>query len=203
MIVYCEANSLSSHFVRLMIAEKDITADIELVDPTAIPSDLSAINPYNSLPTLVDRELVLYGRRVISDYLDERYPHPPFMPIDPVSRAKTRLTLHRIENDWYSLVPHLQTGSGKQFDAARKQLTDSLVASTEVFAAKPFFLSDEYSVLDATLAPLFWRFGQYGIELPAAASAVSEYAQRLFERDGFRASLTEAEADLPGFVRQS
>lgn len=198
MILYCEADSLSSHFVRLVIAEKDIAVEIEIVDPDRIPEDLILLNPYGTLPTLVDRDLVLYGPRVIADYLDERYPHPPFMPIDPVSRAKTRLALYRIENDWYSLVEHLDHGSGPEFDAARKMLTESLVASADVFAAKPYFLSDEYSMLDATLAPLLWRFERYGIKLPKQAAVVSDYANRLFDRSGFRKSVAEPEHELTG-----
>lgn len=196
MVLYCEADSLESHFVRLVVAEKDIAVEIEFVSPDNPPEDLISVNPYANLPTLVDRDLVLYGPRVIVDYLDERYPHPPFMPIDPVSRAKTRLTLHRIEQDWLSMVDILETGSGKDFQKAQTKLKDSITAAADVFAAKPFFLSDEYSLLDATLSPLLWRFNKYGIELAKDAVAVSEYSQRLFSRPGFRSSLTELEQEM-------
>ena len=193
MVLYSEPDCINSHFVRLVVAEKEISAHVELVDPANKPEDLRLLNPYNSLPTLVDRDLVLYGSKVIAEYLDERYPHPPFMPIDPVSRAWTRLTLYRIENDWYSLLDDLASTAASTRENAVTALRDSLVASADVFAAKPFFLSDDYSVLDATLAPFLWRLEKYGVDLPAAAKPIQDYARRLFLRDGFQGSLTDIE----------
>ena len=193
MVLYSEPDCINSHFVRLVVAEKEISAHVELVDPANKPEDLRLLNPYNSLPTLVDRDLVLYGSKVIAEYLDERYPHPPFMPIDPVSRARTRLTLYRIENDWYSLLDDLVSTTASTRENAVASLRDSLVASADVFAAKPFFLSDDYSVLDATLAPFLWRLEKYGVNLPAAAKPIQDYARRLFLRDGFQGSLTDIE----------
>ena len=148
------------------------------------------------MPTLIDRDLGLYDTQVINDYLDERYPHPPLLPVDPVSRARTRLTLHRIHADWYSLVPALGGQDKKAQLAAASNLTESLVASAGVFEAMPYFLSEDYSILDATLAPLLWRLPQYGIVLPSGAQAVTAYADRIFNRDGFQASLSVAEKAL-------
>lgn len=200
MRLYSEADSLDSHRVRVVLAEKDIPVEIDLVDAANPPEDLIHINPYSSLPTLLDRDLVLYGPRVITEYLDERFPHPPFMPIDPASRARTRLTLYRIEQDWYSLLPDLTGSNSARAEHARKILRESLVASAGIFAAKPFFFGEEYSFLDATLAPFLWRLHQYGVELPAAASSVTEYADRIFARPGFQKSLTEAERALSAMV---
>jgi len=170
--------------------------EIEDVDPNNKPADLLHLNPYNSLPTLVDRDLVLYDSRVVSEYLDERFPHPPLMPVDPVSRARSRLALFRIEKDWYELLPLLEGKDAKKADKARKTLKDSLIASADVFAAKPFFLSDEYTLVDATVAPMLWRLKHYGIELPKEAEAVSKYAKRMFDREGFQLSLTESEREM-------
>lgn len=195
MTMFSDPEDIHSHRVRLVLAEKGIKAEIESCDPNNKPEDLIQLNPSNSLPTLIDRELVLYDARVVVEYLDERYPHPPFMPIDPVSRARTRLALYRVDADWYSLVPALEAGGAEQANAAH-QLTESLTASNDVFAAMPFFLSEEYSMLDATLAPLLWRLKHYGITLPAAASSVSDYAKKLFARPGFQASLTDFERSL-------
>ena len=197
IILYCEADAISSHVVRLVVAEKDIAVELELVDPDNKPEDLIHVNPYNSLPTLVDRDLVLYGSRVIVEYLDERYPHPPFMPIDPASRARTRLTLYRIENDWYSMLADIESGDPAKVSVARDTLRESLIASADVFAAKPFFLSDEFSILDVTLAPLLWRLPTLGVDLGKAAPAVTEYAAKVFARPGFQASLSELEREMP------
>ncbi|MDO6460314.1 glutathione S-transferase N-terminal domain-containing protein [Granulosicoccaceae sp. 1_MG-2023] len=196
MMLYSSADSIHCHRVRLVLAEKDITVDIETIDPDNKPEDLLHLNPYNSIPTLIDRDLVLYDARVISEYLDERFPHPPLMPVDPVSRAQSRLALYRIEQDWYSLLPDLESGDAKKQAKAAKILRDSLIAAADVFAVKPFFLSDEFSLVDATLAPLLWRLGKYGIELPGSAKAVTDYADRLFRRDAFELSLSEAEREM-------
>jgi len=185
-----------SHSVRMVLAEKGITVEIVDIDINQKPEDLLDLNPYNTVPTLVDRELVLYDPHTIMEYLDERFPHPPLMPVDPVSRARTRLALYRIQQDWYELVPALESKGEKTSAKARKQLSDSLTSSAEVFAAKPFFLSDEFTLVDALVAPILWRLQRYRIELPRQARAVNEYAERIFERESFQASLSEAEGEM-------
>jgi len=180
----------------MVLAEKGITVEIIDVDNNQKPEDLIDLNPYNSVPTLVDRELVLYDPRAIMEYLDERFPHPPLMPVDPVSRARTRLALFRIEQDWYQLVPELESRTEKTALKARKELRDSLTASAEVFGAKPYFLSDEFSLVDATIVPILWRLSSYHIDLPRQARPVIEYAERMFARESFRASLSEAEREM-------
>ena len=185
-----------SHSVRMVLAEKGITVEIVDIDINEKPEDLLDLNPYNSVPTLVDRELVLYDPHTIMEYLDERFPHPPLMPVDPVSRARTRLALYRIQQDWYDLVPALESKGEKTSAKARKQLSDSLTSSAEVFAAKPFFLSDEFSLVDALVTPIMWRLQKYRIDLPRQAKAVSDYAERMFERESFQASLSEAEREM-------
>ncbi len=185
-----------SHSVRMVLAEKGITVEIVDIDINEKPEDLLDLNPYNSVPTLVDRELVLYDPHTIMEYLDERFPHPPLMPVDPVSRARTRLALYRIQQDWYELVPALESKGEKTSAKARKQLSDSLTSSAEVFAARPFFLSDEFSLVDALVTPIMWRLQKYRIDLPRQAKAVSDYAERMFERESFQASLSEAEREM-------
>ena len=196
MTLFSSATDPESHRVRLVFAEKGITVEVVDVDASNKPEDLGDLNPYNSVPTLVDRELVLYDPRTIMEYLDERFPHPPLMPVDPVSRARARLALYRIEKDWYEQLPALESRSEKVFTKARKILRDSLTASAEVFGAKPFFLSDEFSLVDATIIPILWRLKHYHIELPRQAKPVMQYAARMFERDSFRASLSDAEREM-------
>lgn len=194
MTLFSAPDSVYSHRARMVLAEKDIQAAIEQVDPDNKPEDLLDLNPYNSLPTLVDRDLVLYDSRVIIEYLDERFPHPPMMPVDPVSRAHTRLALYRIETDWYSLLPDLESTEKGRRDKARTALRDSIAAAADVFAARPFFLSDEFTMVDASIAPVLWRLPQWNLQLPREAAAVEAYAERIFSRDGFRRSLSQAEA---------
>jgi RNA polymerase-associated protein len=196
MNLFSSASCPQSHRVRVVLAEKGITVEIVDVDANHKPEDLLDLNPYNTVPTLVDRELVLYDPRAIMEYLDERFPHPPLMPVDPVSRARTRLALYRIEQDWYELVPQLESRGEKTASKARKILRDSLTSSAEVFAARDFFLSDEFSLVDASIAPILWRLKHYGIELPRQAKPVMDYAERIFERETFQASLTEVEREM-------
>ncbi len=196
MILYSTPTSPHSHRVRLVLVEKDISVDVIDVDPDDKPEDLVHLNPYNSVPTLVDRDLVLYDSRVIVEYLDERFPHPPLMPVDPVSRARSRLALFRIEHDWYSLLQEIESSDESRAEAARHALRDSLVASSEVFSARPFFLSDEFTLVDASVAPILWRLEHFGISLPREAAAVEKYAESLFARDAFQRSLTELELEM-------
>lgn len=195
IVMYSDPASISSHRVRLVLAEKDIATEIVSVSAGDSNSELLELNPQGTLPTLVDRDLALYDARVITDYLDERYPHPPFMPVDPVSRARTRLALYRIESDWYSLMPDAPH-QNLSADEAGKRLAESITAANDVFDALPYFFSEDYSILDATLAPLLWRLPAYGLVLPDAASAVKDYAKRVFARPGFEASLSETEREI-------
>ncbi len=197
MTLFSRPGCADSHRVRLVLVEKGI-ANMDTVDvrPGDTNEDLLDLNPYNTVPTLVDRELVLYDSRIIIEYLDERFPHPPLMPVDPVSRARFRLALYRIEKDLYSQIDVLENGSQRDVRRARKQLRDSLVASADVFAAKPFFLSDEFSLVDCTLAPVLWRLKYYGVELPPQAAPIERYAGRLFDRESFYASLSDVEREM-------
>jgi len=197
MTLYSGANDALSHRVRIVLAEKSIAADIiEVAEGAMVPEDLIELNPYQSLPTLVDRDLALYSSRIIMEYLDERYPHPPLLPVDPVSRARTRMFLYRVEKDWYSLLDDIESGDASRVSGGRKSLRDSLFAISPIFQQKPFFMSDEFSLVDCCVAPILWRLKQYEIEMPAQATALNTYAERLFAREGFTKSLTDAEREL-------
>jgi RNA polymerase-associated protein len=186
-----------SHRTRLVLAEKSINIDIVDVEEGNLPEDLLDLNPYNSVPTLVDRDLVLYDSRVIIEYLDERFPHPPLMPVDPVTRAHFRLALFRIEKDWYSLAEQIYAGGDrKPVTRAIKLLEESILSSVEIFAAKRFFLSDEFSLVDCTIAPILWRLPLFSIALPAQARPIQRYMDDVFSRPSFQASLTEFEQEI-------
>lgn len=180
------------HRIRFVLAEKGATVELLPMAEGEQIEELYEVNPYGTIPTLVDRDLALYDTKIITEYLDERFPHPPLMPVDPVSRAKARLVVYRIERDWYSLLETLRRGEGDP-EAARRELTESLIASDEVFAAHPFFLNEELTVMDCALAPLLWRLPYCGVDLTDRADAILEYADRLFARDSFQESLTDRE----------
>jgi RNA polymerase-associated protein len=196
MNLYTSALTIECHRTRIVLNEKDIVHEVTLVDAKKIPEDLIDLNPYGSLPTLVDRDLVLYNSRVIMEYLEERFPHPPLMPVGPVQRAQTRLALFQVEQDWYPLVEIIETKGEKAATKAKKDLTDSLVSVAGVLDAMPYFLSEDFTLVDASIAPILWRLRHYGIELPKEAKSISTYADRLFEREGFVLSLTESEREL-------
>jgi RNA polymerase-associated protein len=155
------------------------------------------LNPYHTVPTLVDRDLVLYDSRVIIEYRDERFPHPPLMPVDPVTRAQFRLALFRIETDWYQFAEQFDNdGDRKLASKSRKMLRESILASVDLFAAKQYFLSDEFSLVDCSIAPILWRLPVYGIELGNQAEPIEMYMKRVFERRSFQESLTELEQEM-------
>lgn len=197
MALYSSDTCIECHRVRFVLAEKGINVDIVNVnEDESAAEDLAELNPYNETPTLVDRDLVLYDAGVINDYLDERYPHPPLMPVDPVSRAQLRLVHHRVKRDWYVLAHEIEATSGKKGEKPRKQLRESLIAGNDLFKMDDYVLSAELTLVDCTLAPLMWRLPFYGIKLGKAGAAVEAYAQRLFSRNSFKASLTQAERDM-------
>jgi len=197
MTLFSSPTCFYSHRTRLVLAEKSITIDIVSVEGTDLPEDLVDLNPYHTVPTLVDRDLVLYDSRVIIEYLDERFPHPPLMPVDPVTRAQFRLALFRIERDWYSLADQLEAASdSKQIARTRKILEESIVASSEVFGAKKYFLSDDFSLVDCSIAPILWRLQSYGIEIPEHAQSIRNYMIDVFSRQSFQESLTELEQEM-------
>lgn len=194
MSLYSENDDIYSHQVRIVLAEKGVNVEIMAVKNGEAPDELLAVNPYGTVPTLIDRELVLYEARIIMEYLDERFPHPPLLPVYPVARAETRKMMHRIEQDWYCLLQRIQNDDDA--NAARELLLESLCGLEPVFADKAYFLSDEFSLLDCALAPLLWRLPRLGVEIPSTAKGIHAYMQRLFKRESFQASLTEAERQL-------
>ena len=196
MTLYSGSNDPFSHRARIVLAEKSVTYEVKEIEPGNLPEDLIDLNPYNSVPTLVDRDLVLYDSRVVMEYLDERFPHPPLMPVDPVSRARSRLMLHRIDHDWYSLLPNLTGDNQKKQEAAQKEFKNSLASVAPIFEAKPYFMSDDFSLVDCSIAPLLWRLKEYGMDLESLSKPVQEYAARLFERESFQESLTAAEKEI-------
>jgi len=194
MTLFTLPDCIDCHRVRIVLAEKDIAVDIIEIDPNDMPQDLAELNPYNTAPTLIDRDLVLYDARVIMEYLDERFPHPPLMPVDPVNRAHSRLALFRVERDWYSLAMELVSGDEERMNKARDLLRDSVISAAEVFEIKPYFLSNDFSLVDCTIAPILWRLPRYRIDLPASsAKPVMDYMDRVFSREMFQNALTDAE----------
>lgn len=187
-----------SHRVRIVLAEKGVTCEIVDTDAKNLPADLVDVNPYNSLPTLLDRELVLYESKVIMEYLDERFPHPPLLPVYPVARGESRLYIYRIERDWCSLVDTIEAGRAKNIDKYRKDLADGLVGIAPIFADKPFFMSEEFTLVDCCLGPILWRLKHLGVKIPNTKQAkpLQEYMKRIFTMDSFQESLTELEREL-------
>ncbi len=184
------------HRVRLVLAAKGVTYDMVPVDPANPPEDLIDLNPYHSVPTLVERDLVLYAASVVSEYLDERYPHPPLMPVDPLSRARLRLAMLRLEHEWVPNVQAIQNGSKAQVEAGRKRLKELLLGSLPLFRATKFFLNPEMSLADCALAPIIWRLPALGISLPKEAKPIEDYGMRIFRNPGFVRSLTHEEKGL-------
>jgi RNA polymerase-associated protein len=196
MTLYAGTTDPHSHRTRIVLHEKDVECQVVEVDIRKKPREIGELNPYNTVPTMIDRDLVLYESHIINEYLDERLPHLPLMPVDPVSRAKARLMLMRFDRDWYSLLPELTGGDKKRTQTARNTLRDGLTVISPVFKEQQFILGPEFSLVDCALAPILWRLPLYGIELPRQAKPILDYAERLFARKSFKLSLTDAERDM-------
>ena len=198
MTFFSDGQCQYSHRVRIVLAEKGVAVDVVNVDPDNKPAELSDHNPYNDLPTLVDRDLVLYESSIMMEYLDERFPHPPLLPVYPVARAQSRLMMYRIRKDWSRLADAiLADPDSKKSDEYRKELKESLTSAAPIFAEMPYFMSEEFTIVDCCVSALLWRLPVMGIELnDAPAKPVIQYMERMFERESFQASLSELEKEM-------
>lgn len=198
MTFFSDGEDHYSHRVRIVLAEKAVTVDIIDVDPFNKPDELADINPYNELPALVDRELVLYEPNVMMEYLDERFPHPPLLPVYPVARAESRLYMYRIQRDWSVLVDTILTSKVREdVEKAQKELRESLISVSPIFEEKPYFMSDEFTIVDCCLAPILWRLPVLGVEIEKSqARGLYKYMDLVFGRESFKESLSEAEQEM-------
>ena len=194
--LYADPADPIGHGVRIVLSEKDINVEINYVDDESKPEDLNSLNPYHMVLTLIDRELVLYDAQIMMEYLDERYPHPPLMPVDPVSRANNRQLRYRVIRDLFSVLSDLDSSNDIAAANARKTIKDNLLVIAPIFAQHEYFMSDEYSLVDCVLAPILWRLRFYGIKLTAQGKPIAKYADKLFQREGFQASLSPFEREL-------
>jgi len=205
MTFFSDGSSHYSHRVRIVLAEKGVTVDIVDVDVENKPAELADLNPYNALPTLLDRDLVLYESKVMMEYLDERFPHPPLLPVYPVARGQSRLWMYRIERDWCRLVDTIENpkSKAKEVDSARKELRESLVGVSLIFNEKPYFMSDDFTLVDCCMAPILWRLPSLGIDIAKTKQSkpLHEYMERLFARESFQASLSDAELEMRSQVK--
>ena len=199
MTLFSDPSSQYSHRVRIVLAEKGVTVDIEDIDADNVTQEILEANPYGTLPTLVDRDLALYESKVVMEYLDERFPHPPLLPVYPVARAQSRLWIHRVERDWCNLVDSIVANpESTESAAARKEFQESLVSISDIFTEMPFFMSEEFTLVDCCLAPMLWRLPQMGIEIPNTRQTkpLLAYINRLFDRPSFQESLTDLEREI-------
>ena len=196
--LYASAEEIESHAVRFIMAEKNIEGDVINLKVDQMPEEILELNPCQSLPTLFDRGMVLYDLSVITEYLDERFPFPPLLPVDPIEKAEKRLLIFRFTRApgcWYDLVNTIQTGNKKNATEARKILSSNLIELIPLFAYQPYFKSDAMTIVDACLAPLLWRLKKLDINLGAKAKPIHDYGKRLFARDSFKESLTDCEKE--------
>lgn len=195
MTLYSGPVDIYSHQVRIVLAEKGVSVDIINVDANHPSKDLIELSPYGALPTLVDRDLVLFNSHIIMEYLDERFPHPPLLPVYPVARAKCRALMYRIERDLYPRLKSIENDFFKQSEVEGEALKKDLILMEPIFEEKPYLMNDEFTLVDCVLLPLLWRLSHLGIQLPRSAKAIANYKNRLFNQESFQTSLSEAERE--------
>ena len=192
MNLYSGTTDPFSHRCRIVLYEKQMDFQVIDVDLFNKPEDIAVINPYNRVPVLVDRDLVLYEANIINEYIDERFPHPQLMPPDPQMRARARQLLYTMEHELFSHIDPLEKNL-KSADKSRSHIRDRLSELAPMFAKQKFMLGEDFSMIDVAIAPLLWRLEHYGIELPKAAAPLMKYAERIFSRQGFIDALTPSE----------
>ncbi|MDE2342392.1 MAG: glutathione S-transferase N-terminal domain-containing protein [Betaproteobacteria bacterium] len=193
MTLYSGTTCPFSQRCRIVLFEKGMDFQIIDIDLFNMPEDIGVMNPYNRVPILVERDLILYESNIINEYIDERFPHPQLMPADPVMRARARLFLFRFEAELFSQVSILETGNAKLAEKARTLIRENLVQIAPVFVKQKFMLGEEFSMLDVAIAPLLWRLDHYQISMPKQAAPLLKYAERLFSRQAFIDSMTPSE----------
>jgi RNA polymerase-associated protein len=192
MVLYSGTTCPYSHRCRFVLFEKGMDFEIRDVDLYAKPEEISLMNPYNEVPILVERELILYESHIINEYIDERFPHPQLMPPDPQTRAKARQLLFTMEQELFSHIDALEKNL-KSADKARAHMRDRLIELAPMFNKQKFLLGDDFSMLDVAIAPLLWRLDFYGIELSKNAAPLLKYAERIFSRPAYIEALTPSE----------
>ncbi len=193
MTLYSGTTDPYSHRCRIVLFEKGMDFQVIDVDVYNKPEDLAVMNPYNKVPVLVERDLILYEANIINEYIDERFPHPQLMPADPVMRARARLFLHRFEQELFCYIDGLESGVAKTVEKARAAVRENLTQIAPVFTKQKFMLGDEFSMLDVAIAPLLWRLEHYGIQLDKEAVPLMKYAERLFSRPAYSEAMTPSE----------
>lgn len=195
LLLFSGENDLGSHWARLILCEKDVDGvAIEWITDDAVNEDWMTLSPRGELPTLADREVVLYPARLVVEYLDERYPHPPLLPVEPASRARVRMVQHHIVSYMYGLAT-TGLGQGRPAQAARKELQEELLGLARMFPARGFFMGNDMTIVDTAWAPLMWRLPSLGIALDSV-DGMRAYADRLFARGAFQRSLSSVERNL-------
>ena len=188
-----------SHRVRIVMCEKGVTSEIIDTDSNNLSSEILEVSPYAELPVLVDRDVCLYDSVILMEYLDEIFPHPPLLPVYPVSRAHIRLFIQRIQRDWCDIFDSLMDGAPEaKAKKMRTELKSQILSMSPILKEKEFFMSDEFSLVDCCIAPILWRLPLIGIELQkdAKTKPVYEYMQRVFTKPCFVNSLSELEKDI-------
>ncbi|OIO72289.1 MAG: stringent starvation protein A [Zetaproteobacteria bacterium CG1_02_53_45] len=191
--LYSDPQCPDSHRTRIVLAEKELPVETKELEADNLPADFLKINPYGKLPTVIDRDIVFFESSVVNEYLDERYPHPPLKPGSPAERAQMRLAVMQLERELYPLFDDSTNGRKKK-DAVKK-LNGYLESLNTYLARQEYFIGEQYTLADVTLAPILWRLPSIGVDTSKLGN-LEAYMDRLFERSAFERSLSEHEQML-------
>ena len=110
MTLYSRAEDARCHRVRFVLAEKALAVRIVETDPAHPPEDLIDLNPYQTVPTLVDRDLVVYEPGIVCEYSTSVFRIRRCRRRTRESVRRRASTLRRIEQDWYAVADCARAG---------------------------------------------------------------------------------------------
>lgn len=185
-------NDPYSHVVKIVLAEKCLDFEEQLIQDNI--KTLKKLNPYCYTPTFIDRDLVLYKAEIITEYIDERFPHPPLMPVNPILKGKTRLLIYRINKDWFktlNYILNLKYDLSDNLETYKKNLLSQIEGAKLLFKEMPYFLSENFSLIDCWISTLLWYLQEIDKDFIEKEKLIYDYSRKIFARNSFQKVLNK------------
>ena len=183
MKLYTFFRSSASYRVRIALNLKGLTYEqipihLRRAGGEQFAASYKAINPQALVPALDNGGQILTQSLAIIEYLEERYPKPPLLPVDPADRARVRsmaliiaCEIHPIQN--LRVLVHLKNNLRQSEDDlnrwARHWIDLGLSALEQIAVSTPkrgkFCFGDTPTLADICLVPQLANARRFGCDL--------------------------------------